>query len=86
MKAEHPTLPTFDAGPGRTKIAAGWLIDQCGFRGQREGDAGVAETHALVLVNHGHATGSQIWSLAQKIRAAVRARFGVELDPEPLVL
>lgn len=82
----NPGLPTFPAGPAHAKLAAGWMIDQCGFRGFRDGDAGVAETHALVLVNHGHATGTQIWSLAQRLRDAVRARFGIELEPEPLVI
>ena len=82
----HPGLPTYAAGTGAAKLSAGWLIDQCGFRGMRDGDAGVAETHALVLVNHGHATGAQIWSLAQRIRDGVRAKFGIELEPEPLVI
>ena len=86
LRAQHASMPTYPAGPGQTKIAAAWMIDQCGFRGIREGDAGVAETHALVLVNHGHATGTQIWSLAQRVRDAVLGRFGIQLEPEPLVL
>ncbi|HVF35389.1 MAG TPA: UDP-N-acetylmuramate dehydrogenase [Candidatus Saccharimonadia bacterium] len=86
LARQHPGLPTYPATAGRTKLGAGWMIEQCGFRGRRDGDAGVAETHALVLVNHGHATGAQVWSIAQRIRAAVDAKFGIELEPEPRVL
>jgi UDP-N-acetylmuramate dehydrogenase len=67
-------------------VSAAWLIEQCGFKGLREGDAGVSEAHALVLVNHGHATGAQILELARRIAAAVQARFGIELEPEPRII
>ena len=63
-----------------------WLIEACGLKGFREGDAGVSAQHALVLVNHGHATGAQIWALAERVRSAVRERFGVDLEPEPQIL
>ncbi len=86
LKREHPGLPLYPAGPGKAKIAAAWLIEQCDYKGHREGDAGIAETHALVLVNHGQATGAQLWSFAQRVRDAVRKRFDVELEPEPLIL
>jgi UDP-N-acetylmuramate dehydrogenase len=86
LAAEHADMPQFPAGDGWRKLSAAWLIDQLGFKGVREGDAGVAPTHALVLVNHGHASGAEIWALAMRIRDAVRARFGVTLEPEPYIV
>jgi UDP-N-acetylmuramate dehydrogenase len=62
------------------------MIEVCKFKGWREGDAGVSTQHALVLVNHGSATGAQIWALAQKVREGVNQRFGVMLEPEPVVI
>ena len=62
------------------------MIEQCGWKGFREGDAAVSDKHALVLVNHGRATGGQIWSLAQRIRDSVREKFGIRLEPEPRIL
>ncbi|MGC0151139.1 UDP-N-acetylmuramate dehydrogenase [Chromobacterium vaccinii] len=82
----HPALPHYPAADGRVKLAAGWLIDQCGLKGYRDGDAGVHDRQALVLVNHGQASGEQMRALAQKVQRTVRERFGVELEPEPLVL
>jgi UDP-N-acetylmuramate dehydrogenase len=61
-------------------------VEACGFKGLRAGDAGVSSDHALVLVNHGRATGAEIGALAARIRAAVGERFGVELSPEPLIV
>ena len=87
LKAAHPALPVFAAGDAALrKLSAAWLIDQCGWKGHREGDAGVAASHALVLVNHGRATGAQLLELAQRIGASVRARFGVALEPEPRIV
>jgi UDP-N-acetylmuramate dehydrogenase len=71
---------------GRFKLAAAWMIEQCGWRGHREGDAGVHAAHALVLVNHGAARGQDILALADRIIASVRAKFGVDLEPEPLIV
>jgi UDP-N-acetylmuramate dehydrogenase len=68
------------------KLSAAWMIDQAGFKGYRQGDAAVHESHALVLVNHGAASGAQILALAGTIQEAVLQRFGVRLEPEPLVL
>jgi UDP-N-acetylmuramate dehydrogenase len=81
-----PALPHYPAGTGRVKLAAGWLIDQAGLKGYRQGDAAVHARQALVLVNHGNASGSQMWALACHVQDTVRQRYGVELEAEPLVL
>jgi UDP-N-acetylmuramate dehydrogenase len=82
----NPGLPCWPAAGDASKLSAAWLIEACGFKGLREGDAGISTRHALVLVNHGHATGTQLWALAQRVREGVRARFGVLLEPEPRVI
>jgi UDP-N-acetylmuramate dehydrogenase len=83
----HASLPMFrgDAVDNR-KLSAAWMIEACGWKGFREGDAGVSAQHALVLVNHGSATGAQLLSLARRIADTVQARFGVALEPEPKVI
>ena len=87
LLAMHATLPMFRAGTDDTrKLSAAWLIDACGWKGHRDGDAGVSATHALVLVNHGQATGQQLLDLARRIADSVQARFGVALEPEPRVI
>jgi UDP-N-acetylmuramate dehydrogenase len=87
LKARHPGLPAHPADqPGRSKLAAGWLIEQCGWKGHRAGDAGVHERHALVLVNHGNASGAQILALAHAIQRSVHQRFGIRLEPEPKIV
>lgn len=86
LQRYHPDLPVFPMHDGNIKLSAAWLIERCGFKGYREEDAGVSEQHALVLVNYGKATGAQLWALATDIREAVEERFGIWLDPEPLVL
>lgn len=86
LLAAHPGIPIYQSGGGSTKISAAWLIEACGFKGVRDGDAGVSDRHSLVLVNYGHATGAEIWALALRIREAVAARFGISLEPEPVVL
>ncbi|MFC0677611.1 UDP-N-acetylmuramate dehydrogenase [Lysobacter korlensis] len=87
LAAQHPSLPVFrGAGPDTRKLSAAWLIDQAGWKGHRDGDAGVASSHALVLVNHGSATGAQLLSLARRIADSVHTRFGVALEPEPRVI
>jgi UDP-N-acetylmuramate dehydrogenase len=62
------------------------MIEAAGFKGMREGDAGISNRHALVLVNHGHASGPQLWALAQQVMDGVHAKFAVRLEPEPVVI
>lgn len=84
LSAAHPALPVFrGAGDDSRKLSAAWLIDACGWKGRRDGDAGISEAHALVLVNHGHASGAQLLAFARRVAADVEARFGVALEPEP---
>ena len=84
LRSRHPDLPCWPTD-GRSKLSAAWMIERCGWKGFREGDAGVHERHALVLVNHGHASGAQVFALAQRIIASVRSAFGVDLEPEPSI-
>ena len=87
LKAQHPALPMFRGNDDSTrKLSAAWLIDSCGWKGHRDGDAGVSSQHALVLVNHGHATGAQLLALARRIAASAGERFGVGLEPEPRII
>lgn len=86
LKREHPALPLWPVDDSHAKLSAAWLIEAAKFKGAREGDAGISDRHALVLVNHGNASGAQLWALAQRVRAGVRERFGVELEPEPRVI
>ncbi len=87
LLARHPGMPVFRAGDdAQRKLSAAWLIDQSGWKGYRDGDAGVSPGHALVLVNHGHATGAQLLDLARRIAASVRERFGIDIEPEPRLI
>lgn len=87
LAGDHPDLPRFPAGEaGRSKLSAAWLIEACGWKGHREGDAGVSGQHALVLVNHGEASGRELLDLAQRVAGAVQARFGIALEPEPRII
>lgn len=78
----HPDMPHYVVSDSQVKVPAGWLIDQCGFKGTRRGDAGVHDKQALVLVNHGNASGQEIISLAQEIQTTVQSRYGISIDTE----
>ncbi|MFM1931295.1 MAG: hypothetical protein RL226_598 [Bacteroidota bacterium] len=80
--ADFPDMPHYDAGSGQQKLAAGWLIEQCGWKGRRIGDCGVHVQQALVLVNYGQATGEEVFLLSQMVMDDVADRFGVYLERE----
>jgi UDP-N-acetylmuramate dehydrogenase len=82
-----PAGPAWPAGPGLVKLSAGWLIEQAGIsKGLRRGAVGVSDRHALALVHHGGGSVAALIALAREVRAAVRARFGVSLQPEPTLI
>jgi UDP-N-acetylmuramate dehydrogenase len=83
---KYPGLASYPDATGKRKLAAGWLIDQCGFKGQRMGNVGVYENQALVLVNHGNGTAQDILGLAKCIQEKVKKEFGVHLEIEPNIL
>ena len=85
LKQHWPELVSFPVDGGY-KIAAGWLLETAGWKGRRRGDLGMHEHQALVMVNYGRATGPDVLALAERIRADIRARFGLELEQEPVVL
>ncbi len=78
----YHNAPHFPLPDGRVKIPAGWLIEQCGWKGKRVGNTGCYEKQALVLVNHGNAKGAEVWALARAIIESVQERFAVTLEPE----
>jgi UDP-N-acetylmuramate dehydrogenase len=87
LQARFPALPVFPAAQAdERKISAAWLIEQAGWRGPREGDAGISAQHALVLVNLGHATGAELVAFAHRVMASVQEQFGVTLEPEPRII
>jgi UDP-N-acetylmuramate dehydrogenase len=86
LREANPDAPIFTAGPALAKLSAAWLIERCGWRGHREGDAGIAAQHALVLVNHGDASGAELVALARRVAESVQQRFGVRLEPEPRIV
>ena len=79
---KNPLMPNYPQGTGDVKIPAGWLIEQCGWKGKRVGNTGSHAKQALVLVNYGGATGHEIYQLAMDIKQSVMDRFGVEINPE----
>jgi UDP-N-acetylmuramate dehydrogenase len=81
-----PSVVHYPLPDGRFKLAAGWLIDACGWRGKSIGRAGVYERQALVLVNRGGAIGAEVLTLARAIQESVYGRFGIRLVPEPVIM
>jgi UDP-N-acetylmuramate dehydrogenase len=86
LQQREPDVVSYRQTDGRVKLAAGWLIDRCGWKGRAMGAAAVHDRQALVLVNRGGATGAEILALARAIQQDVLQRFGVELEPEPICL
>ncbi len=86
LRVEYPDMPSYPAQEGKVKLAAGWLIDKAGLKGYREGNVGVHERQALVLVNLGGATGGEVIAFAHKVVAKVREKFGIEISPEVNVI
>jgi UDP-N-acetylmuramate dehydrogenase len=82
IQRTYPEMPYYPVDDFSTKIPAGWLIEKCGFKGKRFGDAGVHEHQALVLVNHGNATGNELLDLANRIQSKVNDSFGIALEME----
>lgn len=82
----YPAMPHYPAPDGRVKLAAGWLIDQAGLKGWRQGNVGVHERQALVLVNYGGATGGEVIAFARRVQQRVLDRFGIAIDTEVNIL
>jgi UDP-N-acetylmuramate dehydrogenase len=82
LKKAFPNIVAFPSDSNHTKLAAGWLIEQCGWKGYRKKDAGCYPKQALVLVNYGKATGNEIFELSEEIIQSVKKRFGVVLERE----
>lgn len=86
LKEQFPGIVAYQNSDGTMKLAAGWMIEQCGMKGYRYGNAGVHEKQALVLVNRGNATGSEVLELCRLVQDAVLQKFGVALSPEVNIL
>ncbi|HZH96098.1 MAG TPA: UDP-N-acetylenolpyruvoylglucosamine reductase, partial [Flavisolibacter sp.] len=82
LQRDHPSIPYFPVDDERVKVPAGWLIEQCGWKGYRKGDAGCYAKQALVLVNYGNSSGEEIYELSEKILQSVKLKFNIELERE----
>lgn len=86
LKLKYPQIPSYLQVNGDVKVPAGWLIEQCGWKGKRRGDIGVHDKQALVLVNYGGGKGADLWQLALDIQSSVKEAFNIELQPEVNVI
>ncbi len=87
LQRDEPAMPAWAVDEGQArKLSAAWLIERAGWKGFREGDAGVSAQHALVLVNHGQASGAEMFALARRVAMSVHERFGVWLEPEARIV
>lgn len=86
IKAQHPDLVAYPTGAGQAKLAAGWLIERAGLKGYSLGTHGVHDRQALVLINRGGASGSDLYALSEHVLRTVKTRFGVELEREVNIL
>jgi UDP-N-acetylmuramate dehydrogenase len=86
LEAAWPGIPSYPAATGYRKVPAAWLIQQCGWKGKRVGNAGTYPEQALVIVNHGEATGKEILRFANRIEEDVRSRFGISLEKEVILI
>ena len=86
LQRDYPRIPYYELPDGRVKIPAGWMIDQCGWKGKSLGPVAVHDKQALVLVNRGGAKGSDIVALSDAVRASVRDKFGIDIHPEVNVI
>ena len=86
LAAQYAGMPHYDIDADHVKIPAGWMIDQCGWKGKSLGRAGVHDKQALVLVNRGGATGEEVVALCRQIQADVKAKFGIDIYPEVNVI
>lgn len=82
LQTNYPHIPSYPVSDTMIKVPAGWLIEQCGWKGVKHGDAGVHEKQALVIANYGHASGKEIWALSEEILRSVKERFGIVLERE----
>jgi UDP-N-acetylmuramate dehydrogenase len=86
LKTMYPDMVGYPTVVGKVKLAAGWMIEQCGWKGKQVGHTGAHKDQALVLVNYGDATGNEISSLATQIQQSVKEKFGVDIIPEVNVI
>jgi UDP-N-acetylmuramate dehydrogenase len=82
IKKQFPDAPVYPVSETETKLAAGWLIEKCGWKGKRTGNVGVHDKQSLVLINYGHAKGSEIINLSEKIKSSVLEMFNIKLETE----
>ena len=85
LKSQHPQIVSYPESSSHSKLAAGWLVDQCGFKGIQKGHVGVHTKQALVLTHDGEGDASELLRLANEIQEAVNKRFGVSLEIEPII-